>query len=147
MVTACLEMGLSREALGKLTENHAMPWCFLLFPTALLKNCVSQGIHKTSLKASHVPWALLVWFFWPWSLLGLLCTGLFLHWWLLSSNPFNCRNAERFRMHIRDILYLHNPRQIMLFYAQVLRLYNALCYIAINSNRLDEVHQAVHWHF
>ena len=43
-MTASLETGPSREAFWELTENHAIPWCFCCFPTALLKNCVSQGI-------------------------------------------------------------------------------------------------------
>ena len=43
-MTASLETGPSREAFWELTENHAILWCFCCFPTALLKNCVSQGI-------------------------------------------------------------------------------------------------------
>ena len=43
--TARLEMGLSGEAIGKLTESHAMPWYFLLFSNSTAEKIVfSQGI-------------------------------------------------------------------------------------------------------
>ena len=60
-------------------------------------------------------------------------------------DPFNCRNAERFRMHIKIHIFLRNSRQIKLpvldaHRIQITRLYlkyNALYYIAPHSNRLE----------
>ena len=64
-----------------------------------------------------------------WLVLGLAITVV---------DPFNCRNGERFRMHIKIHIFQYNPRQIKLpvLYAhrtQITRLdlkYNALYYVA-----------------
>ena len=50
-------------------------------------------------------------------------------------DPFNCHNAERFRMHKKIYIFLHYPRQIKLpvFYTQrvqITRLYLKYNYIA-----------------
>ena len=86
------------EALWELTENHTMPWRFLLFSNSTIeKFCLSRQVPKTSLKASlHEHRALLSLVIILFRLVEASLCWLVLGLAIAVVDPFKNHNAEWF---------------------------------------------------
>ena len=124
--------------------RHSMMLSAFFHMTALFKTCVSQGLlspRDKPQRASIVATTSTERYrfgYCPLEVVEASSRWLILGLAIAIINPFNCCNAERFRMHIKIYIFLHNPRQIKLpaLHApriQITRLslkYIALYYIA-----------------
>ena len=114
--TASREMGPSGEALWKLTENHPMPWCFLLLFQQCCWKCLflkGSQVHETSFNASFVATVSTERYRFDFSLfglVGLLCAGMFPNRLSLSSTHFIIAMLhEQLRFHIRSTYFCITP--------------------------------------